>query len=129
MILDTSAVLAILFNEPEAAVFARIIAEAESCAISAATFAEISIVVEARRGDAGIRKWDSFFRAAGITIEPVTEDHARAAALAWSKFGKGRHPAGLNFGDCFPYALAKIADEPLLFKGSDFRHTDIIAAA
>ena len=128
MILDTSAVLAILFHEPEAALFAGIIAQADSCVISAATFTEISIVVEARTGDAGSRQWDAFFRIAGIVVEPVTEDQARAAAQAWSKFGKGRHPAALNFGDCFSYALAKVATEPLLFKGTDFRHTDVIPA-
>jgi ribonuclease VapC len=127
--LDTSAVLAILFDEPEAALFARIISEAPSCTISAATFTEISILVEARTGPAGSRDWDSFFRRAGIVVEAVNEDQARLAAHAWSKFGKGRHRASLNFGDCFSYALAKIADEPLLFKGDDFTRTDITPAS
>jgi ribonuclease VapC len=129
MILDTSAVLAILFEEPEAPHFAYIIGDAESCTISAATFVEISIIVEARKGDAGIRMWELFFREAGIAVEAITEEHARTASRAWSKFGKGRHSAGLNFGDCFSYALAKIADEPLLFKGDDFARTDITPAS
>jgi ribonuclease VapC len=129
MILDTSAVIAILLEEPEAFRFADIIAEAESCTISAATFVEVSIIVEAIKSDAGIRLWDSFFREAGIVIEAITEEHARTASQAWSRFGKGRHPAGLNFGDCFSYALAKNANEPLLFKGDDFAQTDIISAS
>lgn len=129
MILDTSAVIAILLEEPEAPRFADIVGEAESCAISAATFAEVSIIVETRKGDAGIRLWDSFFREAGIVVEAITEEHARTASQAWSRFGKGRHPAALNFGDCFSYALAKVADEPLLFKGNDFSQTDIISAS
>ena len=128
MILDTSAVLAILFEEPEAPDFANAIGDAESCTISAATFVEVSIIVEARKGDGGIRMWDLFFREAGLVVEAVTEEHARTASRAWSKFGKGRHPAGLNFGDCFSYALAKITTEPLLFKGSDFSQTDIVPA-
>ena len=129
MILDTSAVIAILLEEPEAPRFAGIIGEAESCTISAATFVEVSIIVEARKSDAGIRLWDSFFREAGIVVEAITEEHARTASQAWSRFGKGRHPAGLNFGDCFSYALAKNANEPLLFKGDDFAQTDIISAS
>src|SRR6267143_1505860 len=94
---------------------------------SAASFVEVSVVVESQTGDAGSRQWDSFLRAAGISIEPVTEEHAYAARQAWSDFGKGRHPAGLNFGDCFSYALAKVSGEPLLFKGQDFRRTGITA--
>lgn len=128
MILDTSAIVAVLFNEPDAPFYARMIGEADSCAVSAATFVEVSIIVEARTGDAGSRAWDAFFRAAGIVVEPVTEDQARSAAQAWSKFGKGRHAAGLNFGDCFSYALAKLTGTPLLFKGADFQQTDVTAA-
>ncbi|MCU1240034.1 MAG: hypothetical protein JWO71_760 [Candidatus Acidoferrum typicum] len=128
MIVDTPALLAILFGEQDAEAFARAISEAEVCRISAATFVEVSAVVESQTGDAGSRQWDSFFRAAGINIEPATEEHAHAARQAWSDFGKGRHPAGLNFGDCFSYALAKVSGEPLLFKGQDFRKTSIPAA-
>jgi ribonuclease VapC len=127
MIIDTSALLAILFGEQDAEAYARAISEAEVCRISAATFVEVSVVVESQTGDAGSRQWDSFFRVAGIAIEPVTEEHAHAARQAWSDFGKSRHPAGLNFGDCFSYALAKVSGEPLLFKGQDFRKTAIPA--
>lgn len=128
MIVDTSALLAVLFGEKDAETYARAISEAEVCLISAATFVEVSIVVESETGDAGSRQWDSFLRTASMRVEPVTEEQAHAARQAWSDFGKGRHPAGLNFGDCFPYALAKISGEPLLFKGQDFRKTDIPAA-
>jgi ribonuclease VapC len=128
MIVDTSALLAVLFGEKDAETYARAISEAEVCRISAATFVEVSIVVESQTGDAGSRQWDSFFRTASISIEPVTEEHAHAARQAWSDFGQARHAAGLNFGDCFSYALAKISGEPLLFKGQDFRKTGIPAA-
>jgi ribonuclease VapC len=127
VIVDTSALLAVLFGEKDAQNYARAISEADVCRISAATFVEVSVVVESQTGDAGSRQWDSFFRTAGISIEPVTEEHAHAARQAWSDFGKGRHPAGLNFGDCFSYALAKVSGEPLLFKGQDFRKTGIPA--
>ena len=127
MILDTSALLAVLFGEKDAETYAQAISQAEVCRISAATFVEVSVVVESQTGDAGSRQWDSFFRTAGITIEPVTEEQAHAARQAWSDFGKSRHPAGLNFGDCFSYALAKVLGEPLLFKGQDFRKTGIAA--
>jgi ribonuclease VapC len=128
VILDTSALLAVLFGEKDAETYAQAISQADVCRISAATFVEVSIVVESQTGDAGSRQWDSFFRSAGISIEPVTEEQAHAARQAWSDFGKGRHAAGLNFGDCFPYALAKVSGEPLLFKGQDFRKTGILAA-
>ena len=128
MIVDTSALLAVLFAEKDAETYARAISEAEACRISAATFVEVSVVVESQTGDAGSRQWDSFFRTASISIEPVTEEHAHAARQAWSDFGKVRHAAGLNFGDCFSYALAKVSGEPLLFKGQDFRKTGIPAA-
>jgi ribonuclease VapC len=128
VIVDTSALLAVLFGERDAENYARAISEAEICRISAATFVEVSVVVESQTGDAGSRQWDSFFRTAGISIEPVTDEQAHAARQAWSDFGKGRHPAGLNFGDCFSYALAKVSGEPLLFKGQDFRKTGIPAA-
>ncbi len=128
MILDTSAVLAVLFSEADAALYAKAISEADSCRISAANFVEVSIVVEAQAGDGGIRQCDALFQRAGISIEPVTEEQALLARQGFSDYGKGRHPAGLNFGDCFAYALAKALGEPLLFKGQDFRRTDIQAA-
>ncbi|HKI11657.1 MAG TPA: type II toxin-antitoxin system VapC family toxin [Candidatus Acidoferrum sp.] len=127
MIVDTSAVLAVLFGEGEADNFAGLILKSDSCLISAVSFVEASIVAETYGGDGGVRQLDAFLRTAGITIEPVSEEHALAARQAFSDYGKGRHPAGLNFGDCFSYALAKVSGEPLLFKGSDFRKTDVAA--
>jgi len=128
MIVDSSALLAVLFNERDAETYARAITVAEGCRISAANFVEVAIVVEAQTQKSGSRQFDAFFRRAGIVIEPVTEDHAHAARQAYTDFGKGRHPAGLNFGDCFAYALAKATGEPLLFKGEDFKKTDITSA-
>ena len=125
MILDTSAVLAIVLGEPGFEAFVDAIASAPSCRISAASFVEASILAESRIGDQGIRQCDSFFRTSRISVEPVTEDQALLAGQGYSDYGKGRHPAGLNFGDCFAYALAKATGEPLLFKGQDFRQTDI----
>jgi ribonuclease VapC len=125
MILDTSVVLAIVFGEPGFEVFVDAIASAPSCKISAASFVEASIVAESRSGDQGLRQCDSFFRTSRIAVEPVTEDQALLARQCYSDYGKGRHPAGLNFGDCFSYALAKATGEPILFKGEDFRQTDI----
>jgi len=128
VIVDTSAVLAILFAEPDAQRYARAVSDAAVCRMSVATFVEISIVVESQTGDGGSRQWDQFFRLAGFALEPVTEEQAYAARRAWSDFGKGRSRAKLNFGDCFSYALAKTLDEPLLFKGDDFSQTDVTPA-
>lgn len=128
MIVDRLAILALLFAEPDAEVFALAISEAASCKISAANFVEVAVVVEAQAKDSGSRQLDAFLRRAGIEIRPVTEDQAHLARQAYSDFGKGRHPAGLNFGDCFSYALAKATGEPLLFKGNDFSRTDVVSA-
>jgi ribonuclease VapC len=128
MILDTSALVAILFREPEAALFAGLIHNADRCLISAGTFLELSIVMERQTEPAAERQRDMFFRRAGIIIEPFTVEQAHIARQAFHDFGKGRHPAGLNFGDCFSYALAKFTGEPLLFKGDDFRKTDLVFA-
>ncbi len=128
MIVDSSAILAILFAESDAAVFAKAMSEADSCKISAATFVEVAVVVEAQTNDRGSRQFDAFLRRAGFVVEPVTEEQAHLARQAYSDFGKGRHPAGLNFGDCFSYALAKASGEALLFKGGDFSKTDIVSA-
>jgi len=127
MIVDTSAVLAILFNEEDAETYARAISEAESRRMSAVSFVGAAIIVEAQTKERGSRQFDAFFRRAGIIIEPVTEEQAHAARQAYTDFGKAHHAAGLNFGDCFAYALAKVAGEPLLFKGQDFRKTDLEA--
>src|SRR6266853_292160 len=128
MILDTSALAAILFGEPEATLFTQLIHAADRSLISAANFLELSIVIEAQIGPDASRQCDVFFRRAGIIIEPFTVDQAHLARQAFLDFGKGRHAAGLNFGDCFSYALAKITGEPLLFKGDDFNKTDILSA-
>jgi ribonuclease VapC len=128
VILDTSALLAILFDEEDAERFAGLIRETESCRISAATFVELCMVLESASGSLGIVQCDTFIRGNSIAIEPFTEAHAYAARQAFSDYGKGRHRAGLNFGDCFSYALAKVTGEPLLFKGKDFSRTDVIAA-
>ena len=128
MIVDSSALLAILFNESDAETYARAIAQAETCRISAANYVEVAIVVEAQTRESGSRQFDAFFRRAGIAIEPVTEEQAHIARQAYTDFGKGPHRAGLNFGDCFSYALAKTTGESLLFKGEDFNRTDIASA-
>jgi ribonuclease VapC len=98
------------------------------CLISAANFLELSIVIEGQIGPDGGRQCDIFFRRAGVIIEPVTVEQAHVARQAFLDFGKGRHAAGLNFGDCFSYALAKVTGERLLFKGDDFNKTDILTA-
>ena len=129
MIVDTSAIIAVLFGEVDARKYARAIADADSCRMSAAaTLVEASIVVDAQTKNSGGRQLDAFIRRAGIAIEPFTEEQAQIARQAYADFGKGRHPAGLNYGDCFSYALAKTTGEPLLFKGADFPKTDIDAA-
>lgn len=128
MILDSSAVVAILRAEPEASAIARAIDQAEACGISAVSYVEAAVVIDSGRDPIASRRFDDFFREAEIVIEPVTLRQAEIAREAYRDFGKGRHRAGLNFGDCFAYALAKEKGETLLFKGDDFRHTDIEAA-
>ncbi len=128
MIVDTSAVLAILFHEPDAERFASAITTASFRRMSAATLLETTIVLESRSGAAAGYELDSFLQEAEIELEPVTPDQAQAARRAWRRFGKGNHPAGLNFGDCFAYALAEATREPLLFKGGDFDLTDVEVA-
>ncbi len=125
MILDTSALSAIFFREPEGDRFLKMIHDADGCRISAANFVEFSMVIDAQLGLEAGRQVDMFFRRAEIAIEPVTVEHAYLARQAFLDFGKGRHAARLNFGDCFAYALAKSTGEPLLFKGMDFSKTDI----
>lgn len=129
MILDTSAMVAILYREPEAADFAQLIHDAGACRMSVASYVELSMVVESQLGPEGMRQAEAFFRRAGVVVEPVTVEHGELARQAFLDFGKGRHKAGLNYGDCFSYALAKATGEPLLFKGNDFGQTDIGAAA
>ncbi len=125
MVLDTSAILAILFGEIDAAEFASAIELAPVRMMSAATLLEASIVIDARKGEEGARDLDLFIYRAGVEIVPVDIEQVEVARLAWRKFGKGRHVAALNYGDCFAYALARVSNSPLLYKGDDFRQTDI----
>jgi ribonuclease VapC len=129
MIVDTSAVIAILRAEPDAADHARAIEAAHSRRMSAATLVEAGAVVDRDPDPVVRRQLDALIETAGISIEPLTEAHARVARDAYRDFGKGGgHRAGLNLGDCFSYALAKATGEPLLFKGDDFGHTDLSPA-
>ena len=128
MVIDTSALLAVLQDEPERRVFNEAIEAAESRRISAANFVESSIVIEARYGAEGVRELDQFLETAAVEIAAVDGEQGRAARRAFQRFGRGRHAAGLNFGDCFAYALATVLGEPLLFKGTDFSRTDVVPA-
>ena len=128
MIIDTSAVLAVLLGESDAGHYEKTIAEAWPRRISAVGLLEASIVLESRGGTAAGNELDLFLQAAEIELVAVTAEQAQSARRAWRRFGKGNHPAGLNFGDCFAYALAQTNNEPLLFKGEDFSRTDIEAA-
>lgn len=128
MVIDTSALLAILLDEPERPVFTKMTEGADARWISTATFVETSIVVEARHGLAGLSDLDLLLERAEIELIPVDSEQARAARRAWSQFGKGRHDAALNYGDCFSYALARTSHQPLLFKGDDFEKTDVRVA-
>ncbi|WP_058555383.1 type II toxin-antitoxin system VapC family toxin [Thiohalocapsa sp. ML1] len=127
MIIDTSAILAILFQEADAERYANAIAGAESRRMSAASFLEAGIVVDNQLGAAAGRQLDALVARADIGIEPVTREQAVIARQAYLDYGKGRYPAKLNFGDCFSYALAKTTGMPLLFKGEDFSKTDLSA--
>ncbi|MDE0136605.1 MAG: type II toxin-antitoxin system VapC family toxin [Acidimicrobiaceae bacterium] len=128
MIVDTSAVLAVLFDEADAGRFGHALAQAESCRMSAANFLEAALVAEGRGGTAAGDDLDLLLETAGVELVAVTEDQARAARRAWRRYGKGRHAAALHFGDCFAYALSQSSGEPLLYKGADFAATDVAAA-
>jgi ribonuclease VapC len=126
MIVDTSALIAILRDEPEARACASAIESSAIRRVSAANFVETALIIDASRDPVASRRFDDLIREAQIIVEPVTEAQARIAREAYRDFGKGSgHPAKLNFGDCFAYALAKVTAEPLLFKGDDFARTDI----
>lgn len=125
MVIDTSALITILQNEPETRSFIEAIEAADSRLMSVATFVEISIVIEARHGAEGLRDLDRFTSRAGIELVSLDAEQGQLARGAFTRFGKGRHRAGLNYGDCFSYALAMAVAEPLLFKGNDFVHTDV----
>jgi len=129
MIVDTSALIAILRDERDAISYAKAIANAAVRRISAANYVETAAVIDGSRDPIASRRFDDLLREARLAIEPVTEAQARIAREAYRDFGMGSgHPARLNFGDCFAYALARAKNEPLLFKGDDFTHTDITPA-
>ena len=128
MIVDTSAVLAVLFREPDAGRYEDAMAKAWPLRMSVVALLEAAMVVEGRGGPAAGHELDVLLEAAEVELVPLTLEHANAARHAWRRFGKGNHPAALNFGDCFAYALAKVSGEPLLFKGDDFALTDIEVA-
>ena len=128
MVIDSSAMLAILTREPERRAFIQLMDSADSRLISVATFVETSMVIESQYGAEGLRDLDRFMARAGITLVAVDSEQGQIARGAFSRFGKGRHRAALNYGDCFSYALAALLGEPLLCKGSDFVHTDLTLA-
>jgi ribonuclease VapC len=129
LIVDTSALIAILRAEPEAPVCVRAIADAQICRISATNFVEAAVVIDGSHDPIASRRFDELCDELQLVIEPVTEAQARIAREAYRDFGKGSgHPAKLNFGDCFAYALAKVAREPLLFNGDNFSRTDVTPA-
>lgn len=128
MILDTSALLAVLFAEPERDEFLERIGAAPLVGIGAPTLTETAIVVSARLGDAGRRHVARIVERGGIVVVSFEGEHWQVAAEAWSRFGRGRHPAALNFGDCLAYATARLAGRPLLCKGDDFAKTDLALA-
>lgn len=126
MVIDTSALFAILFGEPETEYFACAINDDPVRLMSAASLTECMIVVEAKKGEMGSVELDLLIHSIDIEIVAFTREQAEVARQAWRQYGKGNHPAGLNLGDCFSYALAKISNQPLLFKGNDFNQTDIL---
>ncbi|MHB8876125.1 MAG: type II toxin-antitoxin system VapC family toxin [Myxococcaceae bacterium] len=128
MVLDTSAALAILLGEPEREAFAQAIADAPVRLMSAISGLEAALVIETRKGPAGGRELDLLLHAAKVELVAFSSEQFALARAGWRKFGKGRHRAGLNFGDCCAYALALQSGEPLLYKGNDFSHTDLPAA-
>jgi ribonuclease VapC len=128
MVVDTSALIGVFFGEPDAAVYSYALERAPVRRMAAPSYVESCIVVAARLGPAALQKFERFLQDAQIEIVPFSKNAARVAIDAFIRFGKGRHPAGLNFGDCMSYALARTEVMPLLFKGDDFRLTDVEAA-
>ena len=128
MIIDSSAICAILFGESDTKRYEDAIAEADVRRISAGNLLEAAIVVESRTGPLGGDQLDALIERAGIEVVPISTEQATIARRAWRRFGKGNHAAGLNLGDCLTYALAESTREPLLFKGDDFARTDIESA-
>jgi ribonuclease VapC len=128
MVIDTSVLIAILFLEPDRRYYQEQIERASYKQVSAVSYMEAGMVLTSRFGSNAEMALDELLTKAGVTISPVNGTQAKLALAAFREYGKGRHPAGLNFGDCFSYALAKSSAEPLLFKGSDFARTDITVA-
>ena len=128
MIIDTSALVAVILGEPDAEAHLRAMSTADDLSVSASTLVEALIVVEARQGPEASADLQALLADLEATVVPFDEDQANAAAGAWARFGKGRHPACLNLGDTFSYALARTTGEPLLFKGDDFSKTDVARA-
>jgi ribonuclease VapC len=128
MVIDSSALIAVLLGEPEAKAFSEAMANAPKRLLSDFSALETSIVVESKKGEPGGRELDLLLHKARIEIVPINEEQFELARRAWRDFGKGHHPAGLNIGDCCSYALSKYSGEPLLFKGEDFSKTDIQSA-
>lgn len=126
MVIDTSAILAIFLGEPERHRFLELLSQADARFFSAGNALETAIVLQARRGESVIRELDLFVHRTGVEIIAVDIEQVEIARAAWRRYGKGRHAAGLNFGDCFAYALAKVSGEPLLATGGDFVQTDIV---
>jgi ribonuclease VapC len=128
MIVDSSVIIAVLRDEPDAYAISEALQAISICRMSALTYVEAAVVTDGNRNPVLSRRFDDLLRDLSVRVEPVTLRQAERARQAYRDFGKGRHKAGLNFGDCFAYALAKELDEPLLFKGNDFRYTDVEVA-
>ena len=125
MVVDTSAVLAVLLEEPDGALFLARLSGTPRPLLSVANWLELGIVIDSRKGPQWLAELDAFLEGLDVAVVPVSLSQARTARDAYRRFGKGNHPAGLNFGDCFAYALAKERNLPLLFKGDDFTQTDL----
>ena len=128
IVVDSSIIVAVVENEPDAAVWVDVLDRAPQAFMSVVSYVETSMVIAGRRSDAGLGSVDATLKALHVSVVPVTLDQGNVALRAFLRFGRGRHSAGLNIGDCFAYALAKSRDLPLLFKGEDFAKTDIVAA-
>lgn len=128
MVVDSSVLIAILLGEPEAAYFSKRLANTEDIYISAVSIVELSMVIEYKKGEQGAKEFDELLDVIMPTIISFDSEQAKLAPVAWRRYGKGRHPAKLNFGDCCSYAAAKYLNQPLLFKGQDFSETDLTPA-
>jgi ribonuclease VapC len=128
MVIDTSALVAMLTDEPDAELFEARVADDPVRTMSTASYLETAIMIESRFGESGRRELDLWLHRASVSLVAVDADQAEVARAAYRRYGKGRHRAGLSYGDCFSYALARVSGQPLLFKGDDFGHTDVVAA-